>query len=69
MYVKLKETDLDMALKKLFMQVHLTEEDLKNKSVSEIVDYIIKQFGGPEAVQRELSNRGTLKMTVLLGLW
>lgn len=60
----LKETDLDMALKKLFMQVHLTEEDLKNKSVSEIVDYIIKQFGGPEAVQRELSNRGSGSMTL-----
>jgi len=55
-----KFEDLDSAMRRLLMQARLSEEDLKDKDVAEAVDYIINQFGGLTAVQRELRKRGIL---------
>lgn len=45
-------------MKKLLMEARLSEEDLKNKDVAEVVDCIINQFGGLKAVQKELKKKG-----------
>ncbi|XP_029989876.1 neural Wiskott-Aldrich syndrome protein isoform X2 [Sphaeramia orbicularis] len=56
--------DLDPAMRRLLMQVKLTEDDLKNKNVSEAVNSIINQFGGLKAVQRELNRKGSASKTL-----
>ncbi|XP_061584598.1 actin nucleation-promoting factor WASL-like isoform X2 [Cololabis saira] len=56
--------DLDPAMRKMFMKARLSEEDLKDKDVAEAVDYIINQFGGLKAVQRELKRRGPVSQTL-----
>ncbi|XP_042354236.1 neural Wiskott-Aldrich syndrome protein [Plectropomus leopardus] len=56
--------DLDPAMRRLLIQAKLTEEDLKDKDVTEAVDYIINQFGGLKAVQRALRNRGPVSQTL-----
>ncbi|CAK6955594.1 neural Wiskott-Aldrich syndrome protein isoform X1 [Scomber scombrus] len=50
-------SDLDPTMRRLLMRARLTEEDLKDKDIAEVVDCIINQFGGLKAVQRELRNR------------
>lgn len=47
------------------MQAKITEEDLKNKDVSEAVDCIIDRLG-LKAVQKELRSRGTSLYVVYL---
>ncbi|KAJ0044141.1 hypothetical protein NL108_008411 [Boleophthalmus pectinirostris] len=53
------EHDSETFLKRLLSQSHLTEEDLRIRSVSDIVDHIISQLGGVQAAQKEL-HRGLL---------
>ncbi|XP_070704163.1 actin nucleation-promoting factor WASL isoform X2 [Pempheris klunzingeri] len=48
---------LDPHMRKLLMQAKFSEKDLKDKDIAEAVDCIINQFGGLQAVQRELRNR------------
>ncbi|MEQ2222496.1 hypothetical protein ILYODFUR_026974 [Ilyodon furcidens] len=57
-------SDLDPGMSRLLMKARLSEEDLKNKHVAEVVDCIIKQFGGLEAVQRELKKKGPISQTL-----
>ncbi|XP_043979300.1 neural Wiskott-Aldrich syndrome protein [Gambusia affinis] len=57
-------SDLDPGMKKLLMEARLSEEDLKNKDVAEVVDCIINQFGGLKAVQKELKKKGTASQTL-----
>ncbi|XP_032406420.1 wiskott-Aldrich syndrome protein isoform X1 [Xiphophorus hellerii] len=57
-------SDLDPDMKKLLMEARLSEEDLKNKDVAEVVDCIINQFGGLKAVQKELKKKGTVSQTL-----
>ncbi|XP_054883177.1 actin nucleation-promoting factor WAS [Poeciliopsis prolifica] len=57
-------SDLDPSMKKLLMEARLSEEDLKNKDVAEVVDCIINQFGGLKAVQKELRKKGTASQTL-----
>lgn len=56
----MKFQDLDTSMRSLLMRAQLSEDDLKDKDVAEAVDCIINQFGGVNAVQRELRNRGAL---------
>ncbi|XP_008282022.1 neural Wiskott-Aldrich syndrome protein [Stegastes partitus] len=56
--------DLDPTMRRLLMQARLTEKDLKDKNVVEAVDFIINQFGGLKAVQRELRNIGSVSQTL-----
>lgn len=51
-------------MKRLLMEASVSEEDLKNKDVAEVVDCIINQFGGLKAVQRELRKKG-----IVLSKW
>ncbi|KAM3621270.1 uncharacterized protein V6R79_008632 [Siganus canaliculatus] len=46
--------DLDAPMRRMLMKANLTDEDLKSKDIAEAVDYIINQFGGLKAVQKEL---------------
>ncbi|XP_014905777.1 wiskott-Aldrich syndrome protein isoform X2 [Poecilia latipinna] len=55
---------LDPDMKKLLMEARLSEEDLKNKDVAEVVDCIINQFGGLKAVQKELKKKSTVSQTL-----
>lgn len=57
-------SDLDAGMKRLLMEARLSEEDLKNKDVAEVVDTIINQFGGVKAVQRELRKKGPVSQTL-----
>ncbi|CAK6955595.1 neural Wiskott-Aldrich syndrome protein isoform X1 [Scomber scombrus] len=57
-------SDLDPTMRRLLMRARLTEEDLKDKDIAEVVDCIINQFGGLKAVQRELRNRGPVSQTL-----
>ncbi|XP_030276796.1 wiskott-Aldrich syndrome protein [Sparus aurata] len=56
--------DLDTSMRSLLMRAQLSEDDLKDKDVAEAVDCIINQFGGVNAVQRELRNRGPVSHTL-----
>lgn len=56
----MKFKDLDPAMRRLLIQAKLTEEDVKGKDITEVVDCIINEFGGLKAVQKELRDRGTL---------
>ncbi|XP_055077971.1 actin nucleation-promoting factor WASL [Periophthalmus magnuspinnatus] len=51
--------DHEAFLRRLLSQSRLTEEDLRRRSVSDIVDHIISQSGGAQAVRKEL-HRGVL---------
>ncbi|XP_070704155.1 actin nucleation-promoting factor WASL isoform X1 [Pempheris klunzingeri] len=55
---------LDPHMRKLLMQAKFSEKDLKDKDIAEAVDCIINQFGGLQAVQRELRNRGPVSQTL-----
>ncbi|KAM4583506.1 actin nucleation-promoting factor WASL [Fundulus diaphanus] len=57
-------SDLDASMRRLLMEAQLSEEDLKNKDVAEVVDCIINQFGGVKAVQRELRKKGPVSQTL-----
>ncbi|KAK5612071.1 hypothetical protein CRENBAI_000737 [Crenichthys baileyi] len=57
-------SDLDPGMSRLLMKARLSEEDLKSKHVAEVVDCIINQFGGLEAVQRELKKKGPVSQTL-----
>lgn len=57
---RLKFLDLDPAMISLLIQAKLSEEDLKNKDVPEVVDCIITQFGGLKAVQTELRRKSRI---------
>ncbi|XP_054605214.2 uncharacterized protein si:dkey-197j19.6 [Nothobranchius furzeri] len=57
-------SDLDPALSSLLMKVKLSKEDIKNKDVSEVVDYIISHVGGLKAVQTELKMNGAMSKTL-----
>ncbi|XP_027135455.1 wiskott-Aldrich syndrome protein [Larimichthys crocea] len=55
--------DLDPTMRRLLMQAKITEEDLKNKDVSEAVDCIIDRLG-LKTVQKELRSRGSVSQTL-----
>ncbi|XP_012719295.2 wiskott-Aldrich syndrome protein [Fundulus heteroclitus] len=57
-------SDLDPSMRRLLMEARLSQEDLKNKDVAEVVDCIINQFGGLKAVQRELKKKGPVSQTL-----
>lgn len=44
----------------LLLQAKVTEDDLRNKDVGELVDCIISQFGGLKAVQTELRRKSRI---------
>ncbi|KAM7402044.1 hypothetical protein PAMP_017315 [Pampus punctatissimus] len=59
-----KFKDPDPVMRKLLIRARLTEEDLKNKDIAEAADWIINEFGGLKAVQRELRKREPASQTL-----